>query len=182
MEAKIAEQFGAASAGVVVVTDSDGVEVARGSALTGGGSALLEEAIRKLDFPLSWEASYEAACKKAEAEGKGLVVVFEDESDASKRTLEALADWRLGRLRRQLLFCKLAFDKNQPDDLAKGWSIGAGPSLVFLNLKEEEKDKQVVLKNSGAKSVQALATFLSKGIERLAAKKPGPSPFGKKGN
>jgi hypothetical protein len=182
MEAKVAEQFGVASAGVVVVTDSNGVEIARGSALTGGGSSLLEQAIRKLDFPLAWEASFEVACKKAEAEGKGLVVLFEDGSEASKRTLEAMADWKLGKLREQLLFYKQAFDKSAPDELSKGWSISVGPSLVFLNLKDEEKDKQVVSKNSGAKTVQALATFLSKGIERLAAKKSGPSPFGKKGS
>ena len=180
-DAKIAEKYGVAAAGQVVVTDWDGAELARGGASASEVAGLMDAAIKKLDAPVAWAGSLEEGRRQAKEKGQVLLVLFEDDSEASKKTLEAFSGWKLGQLRKKLVCVKLAYSKDKPGPDAEALKISSAPGIALLNLKEADADKQVLSRRFGLASAGALRGFLDGAIKRVeeGSKDRGPSPFKK---
>jgi hypothetical protein len=170
----VAEKFKVTFPGSLLVVDPEGSEIRRSKVgRTSTMVAVLGEALKAYQAPISWQVSLPKARETAAKESKLLLVLFEDGKPASRRTLEAFGARVVCIYRKRLVYCRLPRESKESQEL----KVGQSPSIYLLDPKEE---KRVLGSALGSRTESQLRSFLDstyrRYIDNREPQRPEPPP------
>lgn len=152
----------------MVFFDGDGEEFYRAGVRDASSmQTAFSEALKKYSSQeISWASGEVADILTQAKEQKRLVVLaFMDEKDPSQGLVKSLQDrWNV-KHHKDLLFVKVAYERNS--EACKAWGVTSCPVLLLVNPLEDDARKRVLDKLIAKKDLRSVKTFLVKGLEKF---------------
>jgi hypothetical protein len=157
----------------MIFLDGDGKEFHRTSVMPDTVESAFQQANQKYaKKEISW-ASVETndVLSQAKADKKILAFAFADEGRDSQTFLENLQDRWVAKYQDKLVFVRLPFDRNS--EACKEWGVTGCPSLVLVNLQEEDTKKRLIDRLVSKKELVSIHAFMARNLDRLLETQAG---------